>query len=206
MVLHNFIVFEGIDGAGTSTQLSILKEKLSPAQAFFSSEPTTLETGKFLRRILSGEIPVHPETAAYLFAADRCEHIYGKGGILEKASEGILCFSDRYLFSSLAYQSQECGEELPELLNSHFPLPEILFYFSIDPAVSLKRIIGRNVTEIYEKEDFLRKTEQAYKNVMESFRKKVPEMKIVEIDATLPVDEVSVIIAEELKKRHADSM
>ena len=200
MILHNFIVFEGIDGAGTSTQLSILQKKLPPTRAFFSAEPTTLETGKFLRRILSGEVPVHPQTAAYLFAADRCEHIYGKDGILKKATDGILCFSDRYLFSSLAYQSQECGKELPELLNSSFPLPEILFYFSIDPAVSLKRIIGRNVTEIYEKEDFLRKTESAYKAVVEAYKVKVPEMKIVEIDATLPVEEVSNIIASELKK------
>ena len=201
MILHNFIVFEGIDGAGTSTQLSILQKKLPSERTFFSAEPTTLETGKFLRRILSGEIPVHPETAAYLFAADRCEHIYGKDGILQKASDGILCFSDRYLFSSLAYQSQECGKELPELLNSRFPLPEILFYFSIDPAVSLKRIIGRNVTEIYEKEDFLRKTERAYKAVVEAYKKNVPEMKIVEIDATLPVEEVSRIIDEELNAR-----
>ena len=81
MILHNFIVFEGIDGAGTSTQLSILQKKLPPNRAFFSAEPTTLETGKFLRRILSGEVPVHPQTAAYLFAADRCEHIYGKDGV-----------------------------------------------------------------------------------------------------------------------------
>ncbi len=200
MVLQNFIVFEGIDGAGTSTQLNILKSKLSKDKAYFSAEPTTLETGTFLRRILSGEVPVHPETAAYLFAADRCEHIYGKGGIMEKATNGILCFSDRYLFSSLAYQSQECGKELPELLNSRFPLPELLFFFSIDPAVSLKRIIGRDTTEIYEKEDFLKKTESLYINIMDDFRKKVPEMKIVEIDATLPVDEVSRIIASELKR------
>lgn len=200
MVLHNFIVFEGIDGSGTSTQLNILKKRLPENKVFFSSEPTKLETGKFLRRILSGEIPVEPETAAYLFAADRCEHIYGKEGIMKKAEEGILCFSDRYLFSSLAYQSQECGKELPELLNSRFPLPELVFYFSIDPALSLKRIIGRDTTEIYEKEDFLRKTEKAYKNVMEDFRINSPEMKIVEIDASLPVEEVSGIIASELFK------
>ncbi|MCR4940958.1 MAG: dTMP kinase [Treponemataceae bacterium] len=200
MVLQNFIVFEGIDGAGTSTQLNILKKKLPEERTDFSSEPTTLETGKFLRRILSGEVPVHPETAAYLFAADRCEHIYGKNGIVKKTSEGIICFSDRYLFSSLAYQSQECRKGIPELLNSSFPLPEILFYFSIDPALSLKRIIGRDKTEIYEKEDFLRKTEAAYKMVMEDFKEKVPEMKIIEIDATLPVDEISGIISSALGK------
>ena len=201
MVLQNFIVFEGIDGAGTSTQLAILKKKLPPEKAFFSAEPTTNETGKFLRRILSGEIPVHPKTAAYLFAADRCEHIYGKDGVQEKASSGVLCFSDRYLFSSLAYQSQECGEELPKMLNSHFPLPEILFYFAIDPAISLKRIIGRDAIEIYEKEDFLRETERLYRAVMDDFRKNAPEMKIVEIDATLPVEKVSEIIDSTLRER-----
>ena len=87
------------------------------------------------------------------------------------------------------------------MLNSHFPLPEILFYFTIDPAVSLKRIIGRDTTEIYEKEDFLRETERLYKAVMEDFKKNAPEMKIVEIDATLPVEKVSEIIETTLKER-----
>ena len=78
MILKNFIVFEGIDGAGTSTQLNILKEKLENKNVFFTVEPTDLPSGKFLRTILSGSVKVAPSTAAYLFASDRNEHLFGK--------------------------------------------------------------------------------------------------------------------------------
>jgi len=87
MILHNFIVFEGIDGSGTSTQLGILKKKLGD-KIFATAEPTELPTGLFLRRMLKGEFPVDERTAAFLFAADRCEHIYGKGGITEHVQNG----------------------------------------------------------------------------------------------------------------------
>lgn len=204
MILQNFIVLEGIDGAGTSTQLKKLKEKLGTTRAFYTAEPVeTSETGKFLRRILSGEVPVHPGTAAFLFAADRNEHLYGKDGIVQKDSEGILCFSDRYLFSSLAYQAATCGEELPRLLNSTFPLPRILFFFKITPEVSLARITGRGVTEIYEKVDFLKKTEAEYEKVVASFRKKADSgMTVVEIDASKSPDEVFSVIWKTLQETY----
>ena len=79
MVLKNFVVFEGIDGAGTSTQIRKIVES-DPQKYTATAEPTSLPTGKFLRRMLSGEFHVDEKTNAYLFAADRCEHIFGKGG------------------------------------------------------------------------------------------------------------------------------
>lgn len=204
VILQNFIVLEGIDGAGTSTQLKNLMEKLPSDRTFFTAEPVeSSETGRFLRRILSGEVPVHPATAAFLFAADRNEHLYGKDGIVEKDKDGILCFSDRYLFSSLAYQSATCGEELPKLLNSTFPLPRILFFFKITPEVSLSRITGRGVTEIYEKADFLRKTEAEYEKVVASFRNAESGMKVVEIDATQSPDDVFAVIWKTLQETYA---
>lgn len=204
MILQNFIVLEGIDGAGTSTQLRKLNEKLPEDRTFFTAEPVeSSETGRFLRRILSGAVPVHPGTAAFLFAADRNEHLYGKGGIIEKDSRGILCFSDRYLFSSLAYQSATCGELLPRLLNSTFPLPRILFFFRIDPEISLARIKGRGVTEIYEKEDFLRKTEAEYEKVVASFKNdETCGMKVVEIDASQSPDDVFKVIWTTLEETY----
>ena len=100
MILKNFIVFEGIDGAGTSTQIKRLVD--SNAEKFFATaEPTTGETGKFLRRMLGGEFHVDEKTNAYLFAADRCEHIYGADGVIEKINSGKTVVSDRYFFSSM---------------------------------------------------------------------------------------------------------
>ncbi len=208
MVIKNFIVFEGIDGAGTSTQLNVLKDRNDTGSFLFTAEPTGAETGLFLRKMLKGDIPVQPVTAAYLFAADRNEHINGTlcikddrqlvTGVKEACEKGHTVISDRYLFSSLAYQSIDCGIEIPRLLNSTFPLPEKLFFFDIEPEVSLKRITGRGFTEIYEKEDFLRKTEAAYKAVIAEFEKDTDSgMKIIHIDATLPKDEISALIWKE---------
>ena len=199
MILKNFIVFEGIDGAGTSTQLNILKEKLENKNVYFTVEPTDLPTGKFLRTILSGNVKVAPSTAAFLFASDRNEHLYGKDGILEQTQKGNICICDRYIFSSLAYQSNECGMELPKKLNEDFPLPEYLFYFSINPEQSLKRITGRGVTEIYEKQDFLEKTKNQYDRIIADFKEN-SDIKIIEIDATSPIEEIEKIIWNVIEK------
>lgn len=202
MVLHNFIVLEGIDGSGTSTQIELLKGRLPVERTLFTAEPTDGTTGKFLRSVLRGDVVLAPGTTTYLFAADRHEHIYGKGGILEMCDNGGIVVTDRYLFSSLAYQSVTCGEELPRLLNSPFPLPEYLFFLDIEPSVSLNRIAGRGVTEIYEKQDFLERTSREYRKAIDFYEgtPDAAEMKIVRIDATKPVHEVAENIWSVIKK------
>ncbi len=199
MILKNFIVFEGIDGAGTSTQINLLKNRADADRFFFTAEPTSSPTGKFLRQILKGDFKIDERTAAYLFAADRAEHLWGKDessgcGIVKKCEEGKIVVSDRYFFSSLAYQSVSCGEELPSLINSPFPLPEILFFFEISPEVSLSRIDGRGVREIYEKVDFLKDTEERYKKVVKKYEEMGTGMKIVRIDASRTKEEVLATI------------
>ena len=91
MTVSEFVVFEGIDGSGTSTQIAALKKRLEGKKVFFTCEPTDLETGKFLRKVLKGEIAVAAQTATYLFATDRCEHVYGKGGIAERCAKKEVC-------------------------------------------------------------------------------------------------------------------
>ena len=197
MILKNFIVFEGIDGAGTSTQIKKICEK-NPQKFFQTAEPTSLETGKFLRRMLGGEFSVDEKTNSFLFAADRAEHLYGKNGIIEQINNGKTVISDRYLFSSLAYQSISCGEELPKLLNSTFPLPEILFFFEIDPEISLKRVDSRNEKkEIYEKIETQKKIAMEYEKIISEYENnKSCTMKIIRIDATKSIDEISETISK----------
>lgn len=193
MILKNFIVFEGIDGAGTSTQIKKLTES-APKKFTATAEPTTGATGRFLRQMLAGDFKVDEKTSAYLFAADRCEHIFGKCGVKELTDSGKIVISDRYLFSSLAYQSVSCGKELPQLLNSPFPLPEILFYFEIDPEISLARVNARNEKkEIYEKLDLQKKIAAQYEIVIKEYEKKSLEtgMKIVRIDAADSIENIS---------------
>lgn len=197
MILKNFIVFEGIDGAGTSTQIKKICEK-NPQKFFQTAEPTSLETGKFLRRMLGGEFSVDEKTNSFLFAADRAEHLYGKNGIIEQINNGKTVISDRYLFSSLAYQSISCGEKLPKLLNSTFPLPEILFFFEIDPEISLKRVDSRNEKkEIYEKIETQKKIAMEYEKIISEYENnKSCTMKIIRIDAAKSIEEISETISK----------
>lgn len=206
MVLKNFIVFEGIDGAGTSTQIKKLVEK-NPEKYIATAEPTTGETGKFLRRMLGGEFHVDEKTNAYLFAADRCEHIFGENGVEQMVKQGKTVVSDRYFFSSMAYQSVSCGKELPELLNSPFPLPEYLFFFDINPEISLARVNARNEKkEIYEKIEVQKKIAALYEQVISDYEKKEANsataqgMKIIRIDASKSIEEITETIWKELSK------
>lgn len=200
MVLKNFIVFEGIDGAGTSTQIKKLVES-NPDFFVATAEPTTGETGKFLRKMLAGDFTVDEKTNAYLFAADRCEHIFGKDGVKELCESGKIVVSDRYFFSSMAYQSVSCGEELPKLLNSPFPLPEYLFFFEINPEISLARVNSRNEKkEIYEKLDVQKKIAAQYEKVISSYEKdsSASGMKIIRINAADSIENIAALIKEKI--------
>ena len=206
MILKNFIVFEGIDGAGTSTQIKKLVERGNTERGegnfVATAEPTTGETGRFLRRMLGGEFKVDEKTNAYLFAADRCEHIFGKNGVKELCESGKIVVSDRYFFSSMAYQSVSCGDELPKLLNSPFPLPEYLFYFVINPEISLGRVTSRGEKkEIYETIEKQKKIAAQYEKVISEYEKNAAEsgMKIIRIDAEKSIDEISEEIWNILK-------
>ena len=202
MVLRNFIVFEGIDGAGTSTQIKKLAES-NPQKYIATAEPTSGPTGKFLRQMLAGDFKVDERTNAYLFAADRCQHIFGQGGVKELCQSGKVVVSDRYFFSSLAYQSVSCGLELPMLLNSPFPLPEYLFYFDINPEVSLARVNARNESkEIYENLEAQKKIAALYEKVISMYENDASlreEMKIIRIDASKTIEEIGEIIRSSLQ-------
>jgi len=200
MILKNFIVLEGIDGAGTSTQIKKICET-NPEKYIATAEPTKNETGKFLRRMLGGEFSVDEKTNAYLFAADRCEHIFGKGGVKELCESGKVVVSDRYFFSSMAYQSVSCGDELPKLLNSPFPLPEYLFFFEINPEISLGRVNARNEKkEIYETIEKQKKIADQYNKVISEYEAEssTSGMKVIRVDASKSIEEVTAFIFKEL--------
>lgn len=194
MLLKNFIVFEGIDGAGTSTQIKKLCARNSKL-LIPTAEPTDRATGRFLRQLLAGDFKLDERTTSYLFAADRCEHIYGEGGVEELLKAGRIVVSDRYFFSSLAYQSATCGKEIPRHVNAPFPLPEVLFYFEINPEVSLKRVESRDgKREIYEKIDYQKKTAALYDEVINEYENNPDGMKVIRVDATKSIDEIADFI------------
>jgi len=172
-IISNFVVLEGGDGSGTTTQLSLLAERLKNLgkPAFFTTfEPTDGQTGLLIRRALQKEISLEPETLCLLFAADRNEHLHKADGILAQISRGCLVISDRYVLSSLVYQGIECGDELPQILNSRFPVPELTIFLDIDPQTALSRMKSRASLEIYEHLDFQKKVREKYKSLLNSYR------------------------------------
>lgn len=190
IILRQFIVFEGIDGAGTTTQIRLLSERCSQEgiPIHCTGEPTENCIGKTIRQILKGAQRVHPSTMPLLFAADRNEHLYGEGGILSWIDKGCWVLCDRYIFSSLAYQTIENDYQQVEELNHRFPLPGILFYLEVPPETGIYRIQGRETKEIYEVLTFQRKVHQQYQKVLSTYRNCGMEIKI--LDGTAPMEHI----------------
>ena len=202
-ILQNFVVFEGADGSGTTTQLQKLKDffesrqkiRLSDAKytslpvLFDTFEPTNNSIGKLIRQGLKDEIHFNSKTIAFLFAADRNEHIYSPGGIIERCKRGELVVCDRFLFSSLVYQGITCGIELPLKLNQDFPFPELLIFLDIDPKIAQERMKKRSQKEIYDSIDFQIQVRERYLALCEDYKSR-SKCKIVIIDASKPEDQV----------------
>ena len=202
-ILKNFVVFEGCDGSGTTTQLNILEQfflhdKVSLPPFYKTSEPTKGSIGKLIRLSLSQEIPLNPETIAMLFAADRNEHLFGAGGLVERCRRGELVVCDRYVPSSLVYQGITCGEELPASLNRDFPDPELLLFFDIESEVAEKRIGARRNREIYEYLDFQIQVRQRYKALLPKLS--AEGVRVETIDASPPAEEVARNVWEIIKE------
>ncbi|MDR2792899.1 MAG: dTMP kinase [Treponema sp.] len=173
MVVNNFVVFEGGDGSGTTTQLELVRQRFEKEARertlpllWTTCEPTDSVIGALIHSALRGSITLRAETLARLFAADREEHLFAENGVKDRCSRGELVISDRYALSSLVYQGIDCGDALPKLLNEAFPAPELLFFFDIEPEIALGRIENRPVREIFEYLDFQVKVRERYKALL----------------------------------------
>ena len=189
--IKNFIVLEGLDGCGTTTQTALLAEKLEKAgiQAVSTNEPTNLSIGRFIRSVLQKKESVDPFTLALLFSADRNEHVFGKNGIVEHTEAGKMVICDRYLFSSLAYQSLFMDYETVADLNRYYPLPEYLFYIDLSPEECQERMAARGEeAELFERLELQRKIEANYKKTLALLSGS--EMKTIIIDGRSPIQEI----------------
>ncbi|MBB6478825.1 dTMP kinase [Spirochaeta isovalerica] len=183
-ILKGFIVIEGLDGSGTTTQLDNITSFLSNRNISHvrTFEPTDKETGLLIRQVLAGKIPLKQETIAYLFAADRNEHIHGeKDGIIELLKSNRYVISDRYHFSSIAYQSINSDPALVRELNNRFPLPEYLIFIDVSVEECQKRMKQRNGTkDIYDSIEYQRKVLENYNRAIDYFSDS--SMKVVRIN------------------------
>ncbi|MDX1813311.1 MAG: dTMP kinase [Candidatus Bathyarchaeia archaeon] len=136
-----FICIEGLDGCGKTTQAKLLAKKLGKSRnALYTAEPSRGKIGTYIRnRCLYGEKRLSTVVEALLFAADRIEHLENE--VLPALREGRLVISDRYVYSSLAYQGA-AGLSLKwiKIVNKHALKPDLAVFIDVDPKTVMYRL------------------------------------------------------------------
>ena len=196
--ITEFIVFEGLDGAGTTTQSRLLKEYLSEETSLnvlLTCEPTGSPIGKIIRSILKGEIASTPRALAMLYAAYREMHVHtGIDGIIPRTQNGTIVISDRYLYSSLAYQTIELDFDEVLQLNSSFPFPGLVFYIDTPVEACISRINSRATTkDIFENETYQTAVRIGYEK---AFSLLAHHSQVVRLDGMLPIQDLHTMIVE----------
>jgi dTMP kinase len=136
-----FIVIEGLDGSGKTTQANMLSKRLcSKHDVICTAEPSRYKTGRFIReRCLYDEKRLPVEAEALLFAADRVEHVQKE--ILPALKEGKIVVCDRYLYSTLAYQgSAGLSLDWIRTINAAALQPDLAVFIDMPPERVLERL------------------------------------------------------------------
>jgi dTMP kinase len=136
-----FICIEGLDGCGKTTQAKLLAKKLKKSHnALYTAEPSRGNIGTYIRKqCLYGEKRLSTVVEALLFAADRIEHVENE--VLPALREGRLVISDRYVYSSLAYQGAAgLGLDWIEKVNEHALKPDLAIFLDVDPKTVMQRL------------------------------------------------------------------
>jgi dTMP kinase len=139
-----FVCIEGLDGSGKSTQARLLAERLQKTRrVLLTVEPSRGRIGTFIRQsYLYGENRLSSVVEALLFAADRVDHVQNE--IVPALETGDVVISDRYVYSSLAYQGAAgLSLEWIEKVNSHALRPDIALFLDVDLETVMKRLKPR---------------------------------------------------------------
>ena len=185
-----FIVLEGIDGAGTTTQSQLLARALdrSGVAAHLTREPSDGPVGRLLREILAGHhAPTDATTLALLFAADRADHIQRE--VEPALSSGRAVVSDRWYHSSLAYQGG--GEERAWIaeLNRRARRPDLTLFLRVAPEVAAeRRAASRRGDELFDAMPLQRQIARGYEEIMQELAGSEP---IEIVDGEQPVERVA---------------
>ncbi|MCW1298000.1 MAG: dTMP kinase [Candidatus Parvarchaeota archaeon] len=196
-----FIVFEGPDGAGLSTQAELLDKYLRKKgyKVVLTKEPTIGLIGGLIKAALKNEWKTSPLAMQLLFTADRAHHIDME--ILPAIDKGKIVISDRYFFSTFAYgEASGLDVEWLKKLNSKFPMPDLTIFIDVPVDVSIERIkASRFEMELFEEKEKLEKIRKAYLKIAEIYNSD----KTVVIDGTKSVEEIHAkivkIVADKLK-------
>jgi len=180
-----FIVLEGIDGAGTTSQLRYVVEWLEKRGELVHAtrEPTDGPIGLMLRQVLRGRLvstpglargdskpqPLDAAAVALLFAADRIDHLQNEVVPHLDAGRHVVC--DRYVLSSLAYQSLECDLRFVRNINEKAIAPDLTVFLRVRPEVAMSRIeTTRSQKDSFEQLPLQKRVAAAYDKLVESYR------------------------------------
>lgn len=206
-----FIVFEGIDAAGKTTQVTDLAKNLTERgeRVYLTKNPTDGEIGKFIRRVLTGKTEIPYVSFQFLFSADRHAQ---QQDLIEHLKRGEIVISDRYFWSALAYGLVDRGavemnrngnvllvsQAVLSMYDQHI-LPDKTFFLDIPVDLALTRLGGMSKQkELYEEENKLMQIAKAYNWLIRQF----PE-EITVIDGTQPekkITELVLPLVDSLKK------
>ena len=166
-----FIVFEGIDGAGISTQAELLRRFLTRKgkKVILTKEPTNGVIGGLIRSVLRGELKLDNLSLQLLFAADRGKHL--KETILPALRKGYIVISDRYFLSSIAFGGLNVDMDFLKKLNSKFLHPDVTFIIDVSPRVSEKRRKGRIKKEIFESVEKAKRVRENYLKLAKEYER-----------------------------------
>ena len=163
-----FICVEGLDGCGKTTQAKILVRRLRKIgyNAVYTAEPSRGKIGRFIKRYcLHGGKRVSSIVEALLFAADRYEHVETE--IIPALKDGKVVVSDRYMYSSLAYQGA-AGLNLDWIrkINEHAVPPNLAIFIDVEPNTVIKRL--KPIKSVMENLETQRKVREVYLKFVEN--------------------------------------
>jgi dTMP kinase len=200
-----FIVLEGLDGSGTSTQAALLEKRLNQEghRCHLTSEPSSGPVGQMIRQAFKGRLQFSQEPhrfdqqMAHLFSADRFDHLYNEwDGVIPMLAHGTTVISTRYFFSSYAYHCVRDEDwALVERLNRDFPNPDLLVYLRNPVVESVRRLQTRTTLDSYETPDKLSLVSANYERILDNYGGR----KVV-IDATRSPQEIHEVIVQSLKE------
>jgi len=194
-VKGKFFVFEGIDGAGLTTQAQLLESYLKKRgfSVLLTKEPTNGLIGGLIRAALKNEWKTSNQALQLLFSADRAHHLDVE--ILPALKKGKVVISDRYFFSTIAYGMLTLEKEWLKQLNSKFLLPDAVFVLDLPVEIALKRIASARLGyELFEERKKLEKVRKNFLLLAKEYKN------CYVIDASKPIEEVNRKVVEIVEK------
>jgi len=184
-----FIVIEGLDGSGKSTQAKKLTENLKGS--LLTREPSDGSVGSLCRSAFSGQLKLNASSIMLLLIADRIEHAEDIVMPALEAGQNVIC--DRYYLSNMAYQAtdEQTMQEIYELNKRFFaPPPDLTIFLSLEPKIALERIKSRSVDRsVFEDLCTLERINTNYQKAIAHLKSQGE--KVIEISAMPEEDEIA---------------